>query len=118
MIVERNKQGKVWGSTECLFFKNNVEIHRIETKKKGYCSKHKHEHKYNAFYVESGKISVKVWKNDYDLIDETIIEAGQMTTVKPGEYHLFESLEDSVVLEIYWVELLGDDIQRENVGGI
>ena len=39
-----NIQGKVWGSTGPLFFKNNVEIHRIEVVKGGFCSKHKHEH--------------------------------------------------------------------------
>lgn len=111
------KQGKVWGSTQELFFKNNVEIHRIETKKGGFCSKHKHRHKYNAFFVESGSIKVKVWKNDYDLVDEITLSKGDMTTVKPGEFHLFESVEDSVVYEIYWVELLKDDIDRETVGG-
>ena len=36
------KQGKVWGGTQLLFSKNNVEIHRIETVSGGYCSKHKH----------------------------------------------------------------------------
>ena len=39
-----NIQGKIWGKTQALFNKNNVQIHRIETKKGGYCSKHKHEH--------------------------------------------------------------------------
>lgn len=113
----KNIQGKVWGNTEPLFCKNNVEFHRIETNKGGYCSKHCHEHKFNAFYVESGSVKIKVWKNEYDLVDETVITKGQMTTVKPGEYHLFESLEDSVVYEIYWVELSTTDIVRENVGG-
>ena len=41
-----HKQGKVWGQTQPLFNKNNVEIHRIETNKGGYCSKHKHEFKH------------------------------------------------------------------------
>jgi quercetin dioxygenase-like cupin family protein len=113
-----NIQGKIWGQTQCLFFKNNVEIHRIEIKKDGFCSKHKHEHKYNAFFVEKGKIKIKIWKNNYDLVDETIISTGQITTVEPGEYHLFEALEESIVYEIYWVELLQNDIKRENIGGI
>ena len=112
-----NIQGKVWGKTQPIFFKNNVEIHRIETNKGGFCSKHKHEHKYNAFLVESGKLKITTWKNDYDLIDETIVEAGQITTCKPQEYHMFEALEDSVAFEIYWVELLEKDIVRENHGG-
>ena len=113
-----NKQGKVWGMTQCLFNTNNVEIHRIETKPNSYCSKHKHEAKYNAFYVESGKIVVKVWKNDYNLIDKTILKAGEMTTVKPGEFHMFYSEEDSVVYEIYWAESSPNDIVREGCGGL
>lgn len=115
--MDMNKQGKVWGNTQRLFMKNNVEIHRIETNAGGFCSKHQHKHKYNAFYVESGEIEIEVWKNDYDLIDKTIVKTGEMTTVKPGEFHRFRSVKDSVVLEIYWVELLADDIERENVGG-
>ena len=112
-----NIQGKVWGDTQCLFFKNNVEIHRINTKKGGYCSKHMHEHKYNAFYIEKGKLKITAWKNDYDLVDETIVTDQQMTICPPKEYHMFEALEDTVAYEIYWVELLKKDIVRENHGG-
>ncbi len=112
-----NIQGKVWGKTQPIFLKNNVEIHRIEANKGGFCSKHKHEYKYNAFLVESGKLKITTWKNDYDLVDETIVEAGQITTCKPQEYHMFEVLEDTVAFEIYWVELSEKDIVRENCGG-
>lgn len=113
-----NIQGKVWGETECIFLKNNVEFHRIEAKKDGFCSKHLHEHKFNAFFVESGKLKITIWKNDYDLVDETIITSKQMSVVKPGEYHKFEALEDTVAYEIYWVELSTSDIVRENHGGV
>jgi len=112
-----NIHGKIWGKTQSLFNKNNVEIHRIEAKKGGYCSKHKHEYKYNMFYVEHGKFKITSWKNDYDLIDETIINAGECTTSPPGEYHKFEALEDSIVYEIYWVTLSTDDIVRKDHGG-
>lgn len=110
-------QGKVWGQTEKLFCKNNVEFHRIEAKKGGYSSKHKHVSKFNAFYIEKGKLKIKIWKNDYDLVDETILQTGQLTVVKPGEFHAFEAIEDTVAYEIYWVELRENDIVRENVGG-
>lgn len=112
-----NKSGKVWGTTELIHANGVLEFHRIETKKGGFSSKHKHEYKWNGFYVESGKLSIKVWKNDYDLIDETILEAGDFTQVKPGEFHSFESLEDSVAFELYWAEFNHDDIIRESVGG-
>tara|TARA_Y100000310_G_scaffold210835_1_gene211481 strand:+ start:1766 stop:2116 length:351 start_codon:yes stop_codon:yes gene_type:complete len=110
-------QGKVWGETRSLFCKNNVEVHRIEVNAGGFCSKHKHEHKYNAFYVESGRLRVTAWKNDYDLVDETTVRAGQITTCPPKEYHSFQALEDTVAYEIYWIELDEKDIVREDCGG-
>jgi mannose-6-phosphate isomerase-like protein (cupin superfamily) len=115
--MNMNKSGKVWGETANIFSKNNVSIHRIEIKSDSWCSTHKHERKYNAFFVESGHISVHVWKNDYDLIDITHLKKGESTTVKPGEFHKFECHEDSVVYEIYWTELLEDDIVRKDSGG-
>jgi quercetin dioxygenase-like cupin family protein len=94
-----------------------VEISRIEINKGGFCSKHFHRSKFNSFFLESGKLKIKVWKNDYDLCDETILEPGDFTTVNPTEFHQFEALEDCVAFEIYWVNLEADDIIRENVGG-
>ena len=113
-----NIQGKVWGETSFLFSENNVEINRIVCNKGCFCSKHKHISKYNMFFVEKGSIEISVWKNDYDLIDKTVLKQHQNCIVNPGEYHLFTSLElDTVVFEIYWVEMSKDDIERENVGG-
>ena len=115
---ERNnmKAGKVWGVTELLEANGVLEFHRIEAKAGGVCSKHKHKYKWNGFFVESGKLKVRVWKNT--VIDETILTAGQYTKVKPGEYHQFEALENTVAFEIYWAELNHEDIQRETVGYI
>lgn len=109
--------GKVWGETSALFNKNNVEIHRIEANAGGYCSKHKHEHKANAFFVESGLLRIEVWQNDYDLVDTTYLERGNMLTVPAGVYHRFVAEEDTVAYEIYWVELDAKDIVREDHGG-
>ena len=36
--------------------------------------------------------------------------------VKPGEYHLFKANKDTIAFEIYWPELLSEDIQRRSVG--
>ena len=110
-------QGKVWGKTQQLFQNSNFELHRIEVKKGGFCSKHQHKHKFNAFYIEQGKLKVIVYENDYDLIDETIISTGEMTIAKPRTYHRFEAIEDTICYEIYWVELSHNDIQRVDVGG-
>lgn len=111
-------QGKVWGSTSMLFCKNNVELHRIQGHKDGYCSKHKHEHKYNMFFVERGTLVIEIWK-EYKLVDETILRAGDSCTIAPGQYHKFTVLEEgTVAFEIYWVKLSQNDIVRDEVGGI
>ena len=109
-------QGKIWGSTSEIFNKNNVSVNRIEIKEGSCCSIHKHNHKSNVFFVESGLIKIQEWKSDYDLIDETIIGHGESNSVPPGNYHRFVGLEDSVVYEIYYLELDDNDITRKDVG--
>tara|TARA_B100000683_G_C12263220_1_gene462519 strand:- start:32 stop:382 length:351 start_codon:yes stop_codon:yes gene_type:complete len=111
-------QGKVWGKTQDIFKNANFELHRIEVAKGGYCSTHKHVYKFNAFFVEQGKLKITIFETDYDLVDETIITAGDLTIVKPGNFHKFEALEDTIAYEIYWAELSHDDIERKNVGGL
>ena len=108
--------GKVWGQTELIEANGNVEFHRIETKAGGVCSKHLHEFKWNGFFVESGQMIIRVWQNDYDLVDETILNAGDWCKVKPGVLHQFESVTDCVAFEVYWPQFLIDDIKRETVG--
>ena len=112
-----DKQGKVWGYTSELFNKNNVEVHRISANSNSHCSKHCHEHKYNMFFVEKGKMTIKRWKNDYDLVDITELEEGQTCVVPPGEYHQFLVKEYCIAYEFYWVEVNPKDIVRESVGG-
>ena len=65
--------GKVWGTTELVERNGVLEFHRIVTTKGGVCSKHLHEYKWNGFFVEKGKLLIRVWQKDYDLCDETIL---------------------------------------------
>ena len=111
------RQGKVWGETELVHLVPGVvEFHRIEAVKGGVCSKHAHQSKTNAFYVESGQLLIREWQNAYDLVDETILGPGDVCQVPPGVMHQFEVLEDCVAFELYYAELLSDDIVRESVG--
>ena len=55
-----NIQGKVWGETREIFSNPNFELHRIEVNKGAFCSKHKHIHKINAFYIEKGKLKITI----------------------------------------------------------
>lgn len=111
-------QGKIWGHTEEIVKNSFFEIHRIEIKKGGFCSLHKHIHKNNMFYVEKGNINIEIHKLNYELIDITTLITGQMTIVIPGEFHKFIANEDSTVYEIYWLNNISEDIERKEVGGI
>jgi quercetin dioxygenase-like cupin family protein len=112
-----NVNGKVWGKTELIaLVPGVVELHRIEVNAGGVCSKHAHQSKTNGFYVESGRLLIRVWQKSYDLVDETILSAGDYCTVPPGVQHQFECLENAVAFELYYAQLLSDDIVRESVG--
>ena len=110
------KFGKVWGYTEQIHSNSLFEFHRIEVLAGGICSKHKHRYKWNGFFVESGELIVRVWKNDYDLVDSTVLKDGEWSVVKPGEFHQFEAIKPCVAFEIYWAEFNSDDIVRETKG--
>jgi len=113
------KEGKVWGETTPLIINHLIEIHKVRADPGGYCSKHSHTRKWNAFIVVEGHLKIKVWKKDYDLVDETLLGPGDITTVKPGEFHQFEVRGRSrcVFYEVYYLEGLGPDINRESCGG-
>ena len=110
------KQGKVWGSTTQIRKTENFSLHRLSIKAGGVCSKHKHNYKFNGFYVVSGQLLIRTWKNDYDLIDKTVLNPGDFMSVAPGEYHQFEAIEDCIAFELYYAHFDHDDIQRETVG--
>jgi mannose-6-phosphate isomerase-like protein (cupin superfamily) len=113
------KAGKIWGNTELVHANGVLEFHRIEFKSGFKCSEHFHAHKYNGFFVESGKMIVRVWQDadQEGLVDETVLSAGDFTQVKPGKIHQFEGVEDGVAFELYWAPALdGDDIVRRTIG--
>lgn len=127
-----NTTGKIWGTTQELISNPFMELHRIEIKPSSYCSKHEHRFKSNSFYCLHGIMIVKVWKGN-GLIDETVLKPGELTTVRSGESHQFETPKladiqlfdpsfkegDKVVcLEAYFPEPIDAlDIERETQGG-
>ena len=110
------KENKIWGETSLIWTGNNAELHRIKAEKGGYCSKHYHKSKWNLFFVEKGELLIEIWSKN-DVIDTTVLKAGEMTAVAPEVYHRFTATEDTEALEVYWVHLKSDDIVRETVGG-
>jgi len=118
-----SKQGKVWGQTEEIFNNGIVSINHLKINKGGYCSEHFHNRKSNMFFVISGNLAIKIDEHGIDrpmhktMSDETVLWAGESTTIEPGVYHQFRALTDVECLEIYYVNLIGEDIDRRTHGG-
>ena len=94
------------------------QVHRLEYKAGYHCSEHVHKNKFNAFYVESGKLLVRVWdQEDEESLSEITLKVGEFFKVEPGLYHQFQGLEDGVAYEFYWSEFESDDIDRRSTGG-
>jgi len=110
------RQGKDWGYTTEFFRNAMVSAYHLEINKGEYCSEHIHRHKYNLFYVISGKLKITIWREN-DVEDVTILTAGQVSAVSPGFYHKFEGLEKTECIEIYQVLLVEPDIKRRTQGG-
>lgn len=112
------KAGKVWGTTEILLKTPFLEVHRLTILPRAKCSLHKHQFKHNSFFVAKGRLMIEVHKNDYKLVDLTELCAGDFTTVKPNELHLFMTgPEGCTAIEMYYPEPLSEDIIRQDVGG-
>ena len=112
------RQGKIWGFTTEIFRNALFSAHHIEVNEGGFCSEHCHEHKYNQFYVISGKLEITIWREKNKKPDVTIIEAGQSTAVSPGFFHKFKGLIKCDAIEHYQVLLNEPDIKRRTVGGM
>jgi len=112
------KNGKVWGETETLLATPLVEVHALRIEPNKRCSLHKHDFKWNAFYVTRGTLFIDVEKNNYALTDVTTLGPGDLMTVKPGEYHRFRTGDEPCeAIELYYPEPLSEDIIRKDVGG-
>ena len=108
--------GKVWGQTTLVYKDGLISVHLLKINAGGFCSEHRHQVKSNIFIVLKGRIRVKVWR-DSRLIDTTILTEGQEFHVTPGQWHQFEAVETSEVLEIYRARLSEPDIERRTEGG-
>ena len=113
------KSGKIWGTTELILNNSFIEMHRIYIKPHSFCSLHKHEFKFNYFYVLKGKLFIETHKNDYDLIDVTELNEGDYCTILPNEYHKFFTKNEAVeAFEVYYLNPINtSDIVRKDVGG-
>lgn len=111
------KQGKHWGETTEFFRYALVSAHHLSIRKGGFCSEHRHAHKFNLFYVMQGKLKIIIWRDKIQK-DITVLGPGQCTAVAPGLFHKFEAQTDVECIEMYHVFLEDPDIERRTVGGL
>lgn len=112
------RQGKEWGYTTEFFRNAIVSAYHLEIRQGGFCSEHRHEHKYNVFYVLSGKLEITIFREDPKAEDITVLTAGQSSAIPPGLWHKFRGLEETECIEIYQVLLIDPDIERRTQGGL
>lgn len=103
---------KTWGEKFNLFQNDLCETSVLELLPNQRCSWHKHQAKYNLFYVIEGAVFIKTqW-------GPALVEKGQTFTTKPGEWHEFQTLDKcATLLEIMYVKYDAEDIHRETLGG-
>ena len=103
---------KTWGTREKLHQDDLSETYILDLNPNQRCSYHNHDAKSNFFYVIDGALTVKTEWGKVDL------GAGESFTVHPPDMHEFSTgTERTTIIEIAYVKLRPDDINRETIGG-
>jgi mannose-6-phosphate isomerase len=98
-IVEKPWGRELWYAHEDRYAGKILEV------KRGHAlSLQKHERKMETMYLQSGKLLYHLNGKDFEM------EAGHAITIRPGDVHRVEALEDAVILEVSTPEL--DDLVR------
>ena len=104
---------KDWGTTEILFKTPFLEVHRIVVEPRMSCSMHKHEKKWNAFLILSGKLDIE--HESGELVGSIAMSprGTGFHAVPPGDFHRFVTgAEQAVAYELYFPDVLSEDIVR------
>lgn len=116
-------EDKVWGKVFHIFDEITA-VSLLEVKSGFCCSIHKHEHRWNHFFVISGVLKVNFFRKSGDSFEpwyNRILLTGESIKVSPGTIHQFEVLGSGRIVEAYWTtdgtEVNLDDIVRYSQGG-
>ena len=107
---------KIWGERRRMLYTTNSEIDLLYLKKNTFCSTHSHQDKINRFVVISGKVKIET---DYGC---KVLYPNESWTVYPPRVHRFFALEDSVMVEMAFIDSMKaqidpNDITRISQGG-
>jgi mannose-6-phosphate isomerase len=98
-IVPKPWGREIWYAHEDRYAGKVLEVNRGHA-----LSLQKHERKMETLYLQSGRILFHLNGSDFEM------EPGQCITIRPGDVHRMEALEDSVFLEVSTPDL--DDVIR------
>jgi quercetin dioxygenase-like cupin family protein len=105
---------KIWGERRRILLTDKCEIDLLYLKQHTFCSTHCHKNKINRFYVVSGQVRIET---EFGTI---ILCANDVWEVRPPQKHRFYAEEDSIMIEMAYVErgkINPNDIQRDTQGG-
>lgn len=105
---------KIWGERRRILLDDKNEIDLLYLKKDSFCSTHKHAKKINKFILVSGKVMIETE------FGAKVLSPKESFQVIYRTLHRFVALEDSVMIEIAFVEegkIDPKDIEREKQGG-
>ena len=103
---------KTWGEKHNIYQSDSCEVSILELLPKQRCSWHRHQTKYNLFFVIEGELFIKT---DWGISQLT---PGMIFTTKPMEWHEFQTSKSSCkVIEVMYTQYDAEDIERETLGG-
>lgn len=98
-IIPKPWGREIWYAHEARYAGKILEV------KQGHAlSLQKHERKHETMYLQSGRLRYHLNGVDFAM------EPGECITIRPGDIHRVEALEDAVILEVSTPEL--DDVVR------
>ena len=103
-VTEPRIVPKPWGREVWYAHEERYAGKVLEVTKGHALSLQKHERKMETMYLQSGRLLYHFNGVDFEM------EPGETITVRPGDVHRIEALEDAVILEVSTPEL--DDVIR------
>jgi len=109
-----SKSKKIWGELNNIFLHQQVKVDVLYLERNTGCSIHFHKRKINRFCLLKGKIEIVT-----DL-GKKVLKKNEIFDVYPETTHQFIALQDSILIEIAFVDngiLQEKDIVRKVQGG-
>lgn len=105
---------KIWGERWVIRQDSTHAVSYLKVKEGYRCSWHQHSTKYNLFVVLEGRLRLII----EEMGERSVIElqSGESFVIKPGQWHEFQAVKESRVIEEMYVEYDEGDIHREKLG--